>query len=150
MYFLVESSMFLLFVEEQQYRVWYGKSILHLLMRFETRKLENEEMIISYAEQQLQFYYYNALVYIGEEQYIQHVFCSIMLHLLPKSPLVSGGEKEHSECTREIMHWISEPRMKLIYYPFHLHIVSSTNNKIIWLDRNLKLKDIPIQFNENF
>lgn len=36
-------------------------------MRFETRKLENEEMIISYAEQQLQFYYYNALVYIGEE-----------------------------------------------------------------------------------
>ena len=45
---------------------WYGKSILHLLMRFETRKLENEEMIISYAEQQLQFYYYNSSVGIGE------------------------------------------------------------------------------------
>ena len=35
-------------------------------MRFETRKLENEEMIISYAEQQLQFYYYNSSVGIGE------------------------------------------------------------------------------------
>ena len=73
---------------------WYGKSILHLLMRFETRKLENEEMIISYAEQQLQFYYYNSSVGIGELVHSTRFLLDYVAFAFQKSPFKGERKRE--------------------------------------------------------
>ena len=63
-------------------------------MRFETRKLENEEMIISYAEQQLQFYYYNSSVGIGELVHSTRFLLDYVAFAFQKKSIFRGRKRE--------------------------------------------------------